>query len=533
MGKPSARQRRRDLERQPINIDELVNSESTNGLVPVQTVFRNRMLGLDNRPLIEQFGLEEYVKRFSQPTSLPSSPAESSRVEESESSTVVDSDASWVEPSMSSRVEETPLDSNVLKRKGVQSAVLDITDFASRRARVEDTESSRVEEKAVIESSRVEETESSSPEETVSSRVEETPFTLVSPEVPQEPAEEESVKTEGILVSSNPKSIYLSGQVRVYRLGRYQECLTSKEETLYDMLWNGRTKHGDKVGQLVGQRENLKHVQVGYDELANPGRKRDPDGGKKGWVSDRSIRNLIPKLIEKGFVRILELSTPKKPMVYEVFGYAALKQKFQDEGWVGYVKHGPAKDLVRPKDMPRPVSSRVEDTESSRAAVSSTGRVEATSTLRVEDSGAGPYESYSLDHSSRNNDDDVRALYRRVLTISSAVDRGVVREVWAQSRREVPDCTVDEVFSRLQEAIPVLFKRERDKQVKSATGVLCQRWDDWFSKDWVELQRENARTEREANEAIYRSWLESADSSEDMKQQARIALGIATKGAGK
>jgi predicted transcriptional regulator len=104
---------------------------------------------------------------------------------------------------------------------------------------------------------------------------------------------------------------------RARRIQLAQDALTHVEETVYDILWGSKTSSGDRS----------RAIRIGYDRLAALAR-----------INEKSVRNIIPRLIQKGFISILTPADPNRRLgtEYRVLSYSAVLEDQQQRGrhWI-------------------------------------------------------------------------------------------------------------------------------------------------------------------------------------------------------
>jgi hypothetical protein len=388
-------------------------------------------------------------------------------------------------------LEEAPKDINLLQKKGMP--------LPSPAAPPVELVSSILEETA-----RAEETPPVSSRVAVSSRMEE--------------IENESSRAQAGLWVSTSRNTY-PGK-RVFPIRRAQDSMTGGEGKVYDLLWRQIKNSG--LFRVLSTDKDVHVIQAGYDTLA-----------KLCGLSERSIRNLIPKLEEKYALAVrtgvrLERGQKTQACIYEIYSYGTILAKQKQAGWSYAIKNGPAVELVkrlsecsRVEETARvekikSVSARVEDTESARVEGTVSSRVAVTDALRVEESATPSYRDNPFRQSTTT--DVCRLLQTKLPTFDSAA----VEQLWSECREQVPDVTPEEVQHLFVAKLPLSQARGIENPIgflvravarsctPAAIGALRQGREEppavELSFDQGELQEllEDANTTPELREFIHR-----------------------------
>jgi len=118
-------------------------------------------------------------------------------------------------------------------------------------------------------------------------------------------------------------------QNRVRRIERAQDALSLAEERIYDILWGARNLKRDEY--------RLTHYSL--QRLAEEGR-----------FNIKTVRELIPRLIDKGFIDIEHPADPRRlvPTLYRVWSYAAVLARQRERRRFFVVKTGKGVFYVHP-----------------------------------------------------------------------------------------------------------------------------------------------------------------------------------------
>jgi hypothetical protein len=121
-------------------------------------------------------------------------------------------------------------------------------------------------------------------------------------------------------------------QSRVHRIERAQDALSLTEESVYDLLWGPRNLKRDEY-RLVHC--SLQRITV------------------EARINIKTVRELIPRLIEKGFLDIEHPADPRRntPTLYRVWSYSSVLARQRERRRFYVVKTGKGVFYVRPMDV--------------------------------------------------------------------------------------------------------------------------------------------------------------------------------------
>ena len=127
-------------------------------------------------------------------------------------------------------------------------------------------------------------------------------------------------------------------QSRVRRIHQAQDALSLVEEKVYDLLWGTRNQ----------KRDEFRLVHYSLQRISSEAR-----------INIKTVRELIPRLIEKGFIQIEHEADARRniPTLYRVYGYSAIlaDQKRRNRQYVaktgkGVVYVHPLSGTMEPSD---------------------------------------------------------------------------------------------------------------------------------------------------------------------------------------
>jgi hypothetical protein len=133
---------------------------------------------------------------------------------------------------------------------------------------------------------------------------------------------------------------------RARRIQSALDALSSPEERVYDTLW---------TLEMGGSRDDkVRHACIGYDRLAHLTK-----------LNEKSVRRIIPRLIEKGFLEIEKPaeSAQRIGTLYKVFSEQSVFAEQQSQGRIWTVRTGRGVFYVRPVTVdvqPKPTVGNVD-----------------------------------------------------------------------------------------------------------------------------------------------------------------------------
>jgi hypothetical protein len=225
---------------------------------------------------------------------------------------------------------------------------------------------------------------------------------------------------------------------RVQRVVLAQQSMSLGEERVYQTLWHA--KPADGVTQL---NRRTKLFSIGYDRLARLTR-----------LNEKSIRDLIPKLIDKKILEIVmrEDSWTRTGRTYHIYSYEEILDRQRAVDLCYIVKNGRAVEFVRPAGQVwEGVSPAATVGERPPVRVSPAVIVTRTETVGVPDAKSVGDSPTPLDKTRQNSSreilssSDIERLAQSIRAILPSFDDDALRQLWQRCHQTAPDCTVDDV----------------------------------------------------------------------------------------
>jgi hypothetical protein len=198
---------------------------------------------------------------------------------------------------------------------------------------------------------------------------------------------------------------------------------------------------------------------MGYDRLARLTR-----------LNEKSIRDLIPKLIEKKILDIVkkEDSWTRTGRTYHIYSYEEILDRQRAAGLCYVVKNGRAVEFVRS-------SSTIQPTEgvSPTVGISSSVPGSSTDTVGVPGSSSVGHTPTPLDNirqESHKSSSEVDLLGRGIRILLPSFDDEAIKLLWTRCRESDPECTADDVIYCFELKAKQLLNGR--KQIDNPVGLM-------------------------------------------------------------
>jgi hypothetical protein len=296
---------------------------------------------------------------------------------------------------------------------------------------------------------------------------------------------------------------------RVQRVAMAQQSMSLGEERVYQAIWHARPLDG--ITQL---NRRVKAFALGYDKLARLTR-----------LNEKSIRDIIPKLIEKKILEIVrkEDSWSRTGRTYHIYSYEEILERQRAADLMYVVKNGRAVEFVRPTVGETPTvgeSPTVPDTPTGTVGHTGGGTVGHTTTPLV---------------TTRQATSQTSSVVREALSHYTQVDDAAIRRIVAACRVHAPDCTEAEIAHFIHEKSVLVTMR--GSSIKNPMGHFIATVPACFEgetfRQFREAQMPVASTELVDDEARAREWgrehesdLSDPNVPGEIKQVIRTALGL-------
>jgi hypothetical protein len=225
---------------------------------------------------------------------------------------------------------------------------------------------------------------------------------------------------------------------RVQRVTLAQQSMGLGEERVYQTLWHAKPSEG--VTQL---NRRMKSFSLGYDRLARLTR-----------LNEKSIRDLMPKLIEKKILEIVmkEDSWTRTGRTYYIYSYEEILERQRAADLCYVVKNGRAVEFVRPAaqvtvGVPPTANVGGSPTVHVSPAVSATrtATVGSPGLISVGDATTPLDSTRQSTSQNTSSSNDIELLAQLVQSTLPTFDDDAVRQLWYRCQQIAPDCTVDDV----------------------------------------------------------------------------------------
>jgi len=294
---------------------------------------------------------------------------------------------------------------------------------------------------------------------------------------------------------------------RVQRVTVAQQSMSLGEERVYQAIWHARPLDG--ITQI---NRRVKAFALGYDKLARLTR-----------LNEKSIRDIIPKLIEKKILEIVrkEDSWTRTGRTYHIYSYEEILERQRAADLIYVVKNGRAVEFVRLTVGELPTVGE-----------STTELVTPTATVGYTGSGTVGHTTTPL-VSNRQATSQTSSIVREALSHYTQVDDAAIRRIINASRAHAPDCTEAEIAHFIHEKSVLVTMR--GSTIKNPLGHFIATVPLCFEGETFRLFREKLsglRTEVVDDEAQAREWGREHESDlldptvpEEIKQIIRKCLG--------
>jgi hypothetical protein len=298
---------------------------------------------------------------------------------------------------------------------------------------------------------------------------------------------------------------------RVQRVAVAQQSMSLGEERVYQAIWHARPLDG-----IIQINRRVKAFALGYDKLARLTR-----------LNEKSIRDIIPKLIEKKILEIVrkEDSWSRTGRTYHIYSYEEILERQRAADLIYVVKNGSAVEFVR-------------TTVGETPTVGQSTTVPVTPTETVGHTGGG-----TVGHTTtplvnrRQTTSQTSSLIREALSHYTQVDDAAIRRIVNACRTHAPDCTEDEIAHFVHEKSVLVTMR--GSTIKNPMGHFIATVPACFEGETYRLFRGSqtalsaASVEAVDDEARAREWgrehesdLSDPNVPEEIKQVIRKALGV-------
>jgi hypothetical protein len=253
----------------------------------------------------------------------------------------------------------------------------------------------------------------------------------------------------------------------VQRVAVAQQSMSLGEERVYQAIWHARPIDGIT---LINRR--LKTFALGYDKLARLTR-----------LNEKSIRDIIPKLIEKKILEIVrkEDSWSRTGRTYHIYSYEEILERQRAADLCYIVKNGRAVEFVRPM-MGEPPTVGASPTVPVRPTVTvgrtGSGTVGHTTTPLVID---------------RQTTSQTSSVVREALSHYTPVDDAAIRRIVNACRTHAPDCTESEIAHFVHEKSVLVTMR--GSTIKNPMGHFITAVPACFEGETFRLYRESQESQ--------------------------------------